>query len=242
MLMSKLVALLLLTNSLAAIGAPLRVTIILLKSRLSNSSVAALLVKLSSVRRTSKAEFVPELENVTSKAIVSSASPVVGVAVLATLMISGSKISTLTSLEVWELALSAVTVKSPAKVVPSWVLARFSTTALNSTTAYSLLSAPNSLVSSSTLLIVPRLNTGSVPEPNAPPVAVMGVAGVILSKLFSFPAILLIEVSLELIWPWSSATRATLALLSLRYLRPSGRASVNWRFSIVPSGSSTTKR
>ena len=100
MLMSKLVALLLLTNSLAAIGAPLRVTIILLKSRLSNSSVAALLVKLSSVRRTSKAEFVPELENVTSKAIVSSASPVVGVAVLATLMISGSKISTLTSLEV----------------------------------------------------------------------------------------------------------------------------------------------
>ena len=95
MLMSKLVAVLLLTNSPGAIAAPLRVTVILLKSRLSISPAAK-----SSVKRTSKAVVAPELENVTSKAIVSSASPVVGVAVFSTLIISGSKTSTSTELEV----------------------------------------------------------------------------------------------------------------------------------------------
>ena len=84
--MSKLLAVLLLTNSLAAIAVPLRVTVILLKSRLSISPAAK-----SSVKLTSKAEVAPVLENSTVKAIVSSASPVVGVAVLATSMISGSK-------------------------------------------------------------------------------------------------------------------------------------------------------
>ena len=246
--MSKLVAVLLLTNSLAAIWVPLRVTVILLKSRLSISPAAK-----SSVKRTSKAVVAPELENVTSKAIVSSASLKVGiegVAVFSTLMISGSNTSTATWLEVWESALSAVATKpsltkvvlpvAGSSIVPSWVVTRFSTTALNSTTAYSWLLLAN--VSSSLLRTVPRSKRSMVSSPSGVTLGVIELVRLTESILLWLPCKLPIVPSLELIKLGSSATKPTSAVLSSRYLSPAGKTSLSWRLSISPSGNWTNRR
>ena len=145
-----------------------------------------------------------------------------------------------------------------SSVTPSWFSEIFSTIALNSKTAYSLLLSPK--VSSSLLRMLPKLKTGliSVAGSKAVPAAfwaLIALVGVMLAILLSLPSILtvgsplglaiaggLLVVSTKRISPKLSATSATVAEPSLRYFSPVGKISSTLRFSIWPSGKSTSRR